>query len=341
MIIRDCSLLCIPIVAFLLIIVNIFSLMNKPLYVIGIEGGGTKTTAVLCALDGIILSEAQGGPSNFHIVGLEKTATTLLDLIQTCCHSIGCTVSQIGAIVAGLAGAGRTLDQQHITDKLLDVAHVKSVNLEKVSIESDARIALEGAFNGKPGIVLIAGTGSIVFGKDERDKVYRAGGWGRLLGDEGSGYAIGREAFRAVAKLLDGDGEKTKLLKLFDEKFGLGTQDAIINAVYREKYDFATVVPVVMEAASKGDPVAKKILVRACSDLIDVINTVVMKMNKGKKGVLKRPLAFVGSLLMNDNFYSHKIRSAIKREVPLVSIRYAESSPVVGAALMAIRSLNE
>jgi N-acetylglucosamine kinase-like BadF-type ATPase len=315
--------------------------MNKPLYVIGIEGGGTKTTAVLCALDGIILSEAQGGPSNFHIVGIEKTAGTILDLIQTCCHSVGCSVSQIGAVVAGLAGAGRVLDQQRIMERLLEIARMKDFFLEKVSIESDARIALEGAFSGKPGVVVISGTGSIVFGKDERNKIYRAGGWGRLIGDEGSGYAIGREAFRAVAKLFDGYGEKTKLVKLFDEKFGLGTQDAIIDAVYGEKYDFSSVVPVLMEAASKGDSVAKKILILACSDLVEVINAVLDKMNKGGKGVPKHSLAFVGSLLMNDNFYSHKIRSAIKREVPLVIIRNAESSPVVGAALMAIRLLNE
>jgi N-acetylglucosamine kinase-like BadF-type ATPase len=315
--------------------------MNKPLYIIGIEGGATKTIAVLCALDGIILSEAQGGPSNFHNIGIEKTVNTLLDLIQTCCHSVGCNVSQIGAVVAGLAGAGRVLDQQRITDNLLEAARMRNFNLEKVFIESDARIALEGAFSGKPGIVVIAGTGSIVFGKDEHDRVYRAGGWGRLIGDEGSGYAIGREAFHAVAKLLDGYGEKTKLVKLFDEKSGLGTQEAIIDAIYGEKYDVASVVPVVIEAASKGDQVAKKILVHASSDLVEVINTVLRKMNKGRKGIQKRSLAFVGSLLMNDNFYSRKIRSVIKREVPLVSIRHAESSPVVGAALMAIRLSSE
>ena len=175
----------------------------------------------------------------------------------------------------------------------------------------------------------------------KHDKVYRAGGWGKLISDEGSGYAIGREAFHAAAKLIDGYGEKTKLLKLIDEKFGFGTQDAIIKAVYEEKFDFASVVPVVIEAASKGDPVAKKILIHACSDLVEVVAAVLIKMSKGKKNAPKFHLAFVGSLLMNDNFYSRKMRSAIKREMPLVSIRNAESSPVVGAALMAIRSLNE
>ena len=314
--------------------------MNKSLYVIGIEGGGTKTTAVLCALDGIILSEAQGGPSNFHMVGIEKAANTLLELIQTCCHSVGCSVSQIGAVVAGLAGAGRTLDQQRIMDQVLESARKTGIALEKISIESDARIALEGAFSGKQGIVVISGTGSIVFGKDERNNVFRAGGWGRFIGDEGSGYAIGREAFRAVTKVIDGYGKKTKLVKLFDEKFGLGTQDAIIHAVYEEKFDLASVMPVVLQAALMGDTVAKKILVHACVDLVEVIDTVLMQMNKGRKSIAKYPLAFVGSVLMNDNFYSRKLRSALKREIPLVSLRHAESSPVVGAALMAIRSLN-
>ena len=315
--------------------------MNKPLYVIGIEGGGTKTTAVLCALDGNILSEAQGGPSNYHIVGIEKTVATLLDLIQTCCHSVGCSVSQIGAVVAGLAGAGRILDQQHIMDQLLEVARMKNIALDKVTIESDARIALEGAFSGKPGIVVIAGTGSIVFGKDERERIYRAGGWGRFIGDEGSGYAIGREALNAVAKILDGHNNKTKLVKLFDEKFGFGSQDTILEAIYKEHYDIASVVPVVMEAAANGDPVAKKILIQACFDLVEAMKIVLLKMKKGKKSVPKRSLALLGTLLIKDNFYSRKIRSVIKREIPLVSLRNAESSPVVGAALMAIRLFNE
>jgi glucosamine kinase len=315
--------------------------MNKPLYIVGIDGGGTKTSAVLCALDGNILSEAQGSSTNHHIVGVEKTASTLLDIIQTCCHSVGCDISQIGAVVAGLAGAGRAVDQHRILERLTDLARTRNLPLDKVSVESDARIALEGAFGGKPGLVVIAGTGSIVFGKDERGKIYRAGGWGRLIGDDGSGYAIGREAFRAVAKMYDGYSKKTKLVKLFDEKFGLGSQDAMIDAVYGKNYNFASVVPVILEAASKGDPVARKILIHACSDLVEVIDTVVKNMHKGKKGVHKRPLAFVGSLLIHDNFYSRRIRSALKRVVPLVTCRPAESSPVIGASLMALRMLRE
>jgi len=310
--------------------------MNTSLYIIGIDGGGTKTTAILCAPDGVILAEAQGGPSNFQIYGIEHVARTILDLIETCCHSVGCSVSQIGAIVAGLAGAGRVHDQQRMLNGLFEAGQKRNLVLNKVLIESDARIALEGAFSGKPGIVIIAGTGSIVFGKDERGRIYRAGGWGRLIGDEGSGYEIGREAFRAVAKLLDGSGKKTKLLKLFDEKFGLDSQETIINAIYRETFNIASVAQAVIEAASKNDKVAKKILADACADLIQVTNVVLVKMNKKTKNAPKHSLAFIGSLLANENYYSHKVRSAIKRTLPLVSIRKADSSSVVGASLMAI-----
>lgn len=311
--------------------------MNQHLYVIGIDSGGTKTTAILCALDGAILAEAQGGPSNFQIIGVEQAAGTILDIIETCCHSVGCEVSQIGAIVAGLAGAGRPADQQQMTDGLLASAQNRNLTLNRIIVESDARITLEGAFGGKPGIILIAGTGSIVFGKDERGRTYRAGGWGRLIHDEGSGYSIGQEAFRAVARSLDGFGEKTKLVKLLDERYGFGTQEAIINELYKNNFDVASIAPIVLEAASKGDRIAKKILANGCSGLIELVLVVLAKMNKGNRITHKSQLAMSGSLLLNQSIYSRMVRSSIKRNLQLISVRETDSSPVVGAALMAIK----
>jgi N-acetylglucosamine kinase-like BadF-type ATPase len=310
--------------------------MNQHLYVIGIDSGGTKTTAILCALDNAILAEAQGGPSNFQIIGVEQSAATILDLIETCCHSVGCKVSQIGAIVAGLAGAGRPGDQQQMTDGLLASAEKRNLTLNKIRIESDARIALEGAFGGKPGIILIAGTGSIVFGKDDRGKTHRAGGWGRIIGDDGSGYAIGQEAFRAVARYLDDLGGKTKLGKFLDAKYGFKTQEDIINALYKRNFDVASIAPTVIEAASGGDRIARRILIDGCSGLTELARVVCSKMNKGKN-FNKPQLVMTGSLLLNQNIYSRMVRLSIKRNLPHVSIREPESSPVVGAALMAIK----
>jgi N-acetylglucosamine kinase-like BadF-type ATPase len=310
--------------------------MNHPLYVIGIEGGGTKTIAVLCALDGSILVEEQGDSSNVQVNGVEPAASTVLTLIERCCRTIGCDISQIGAVVAGLAGAGRPHDQERVHDGIINMARKRDLSIRKLQIESDARIALEGAFGGKPGIVVIAGTGSVVFAKDAKGKMHRAGGWGRLIGDEGSGYAIGQAAFRALAQMLDKRGGKTKLLKLFEEKFGLGTQEAIIDVLYRQNFAIASVVPVVLQAAAEGDAVARNILRAACSEIAEVVVSVAARMKKRTKSPVKQPLAFVGSLLTNDNAYSRMLRSALKRRLPDIVIRPAESSPVVGAALMAI-----
>jgi glucosamine kinase len=257
--------------------------MNKPLYIIGIDGGGTKTSAALCALDQTILAEAQGESSNIQLVGVKRASEIILALIQQCCHSVGCTISEIGAIVAGVAGVGRPVDRQQLFDGITALAHKNQLQLPPFSIESDARIALEGAFNGKPGMIVIAGTGSIVLGKDVNGKLYRAGGWGRVIGDEGSGYAIGREAFRIIAKVIDGSHIKTRLTKLFADQLHFDSQESIIHAVYRNNFDIASTVPVVLEAAAKNDPAAKRILTNAALELIETIAVVAETLTKGKK----------------------------------------------------------
>jgi N-acetylglucosamine kinase-like BadF-type ATPase len=313
--------------------------MDKPCYIIGIDGGGTKTTAVLCAPDGAILAEAQGAPSNFQIIGIDPSAHTILALIQTCCHSVGCSISQIGSVVAGVAGAGRPSDQESLCNGILDLAHAQNLTLNNLTIESDARIALEGAFCGKPGVIVIAGTGSIVFGKDERGKTYRAGGWGRFIGDEGSGYTIGQQSLRAVARSFDDTSKKTTLKKIFASKYGLTSQEAIIHALYQDNFDIASLVPAVIEAASKGDKAAKKILENAASELVEIIGITVQKMNAHISHPSKRSLALVGGLFSSEHYYSRKVISNIRKNVPSISIRPAESSPVVGASLLAIEML--
>ncbi len=314
--------------------------METARYIIGLDGGGTKTAGVLCAPDGAILAEAQGGPSNFQVIGVETAAKTILDVIQSCCHTIGCSTAEIGATVAGLTGAGRPNDQQRMADAVLDEARNRSLILANVWVESDARIALEGAFSGKSGIIVIAGTGSIVFGKDRKGVVHRGGGWGRLIGDEGSGYAIGREAFRAVARMIDGRGERTKLLALFGKKLELGTQEAIIEALYRKNFDVASAAPLVLEAAEKEDRVAQRILTEAREELREVISSVFDRLRGSRKREERIPLAFVGSLLTNQNSYSRGMRTAIRRTMPRISVQEAEASPVVGAALMAASRLS-
>ncbi|MCL4278865.1 MAG: hypothetical protein KJZ60_04155, partial [Ignavibacteriaceae bacterium] len=112
-----------------------------------------------------------------------------------------------------------------------DFADEEGIHFKGVKVISDAHIALEGAFPDSAGCILIAGTGSILFGKDEKGVIHRVGGFGRLIGDEGSGYSIGRKALNAVSKSSDGRGEETLISELLNSKMNSGSANAIINKV--------------------------------------------------------------------------------------------------------------
>ncbi len=307
-------------------------------YVIGLDGGGTKTAAEICDPAGMVLATAQGGPSNFQVIGVERAARTILDLVETCTHSVGCTVSDVGSVLAGLTGAGRMYDQDRMGRAVRAEARRRGLRLRRIGIESDARIALEAAFSGGTGIIVIAGTGSIVFGKGARGKVLRSGGWGRIIGDEGSGYALGRELFRAVAAELDGRGKKTRLRAALGKTFGLRTQADIVRALYKEEFDVASAAPLVTRAAGQGDPVARRLVREAADELVSVIVPVASKLAPRRRHSGSVPLVFIGSVLTSQNELSRSVRRSLRRACPQVTVTHPDAAPVHGASLLALRS---
>lgn len=313
--------------------------MAKQQFVIGLDGGGTKTAAVLADMNGNVLVEEAGGPSNFQIIGVEKAAETILALIERCCRQAGCALDDVVSVTAGLTGAGRSGDQQRMREGLITAAKQLHVSLRKVIIESDARIALEGAFKGKVGIILIAGTGSIAFGKDREGNVHRAGGWGRTLGDEGSGYSIGRDGLNAMTKHLDERGKDTLLTDLIARTFDLSSQEKIITAVYRENFDVASIAPLVIEAAEKKDPEAARILNKATFELSEHVRALLLKIERVSRARHKIPLAFIGSVITSESVLTKILRHKITFSLPQISIVQPAASPAYGAVLLAIQSV--
>ncbi len=313
---------------------------TKAAYVIGLDGGGTKTTAQIADVQGTVLAETQGGPSNFQIVGVEQAARNVLDIIETCCHTVGCNVSEIGSIMAGLAGAGRTGDQRRVSDGIQNAAQNRGLYLQNLNIDSDARIALEGAFRGGPGIVLIGGTGSIAFAKDEKGKVHRVGGWGRLIGDEGSGYRLGQEGIRAVARMIDGRGRATSIARLVASKFGLRTQEEIIRAVYRENLDLSAIAPLVIHAAEHKDRIAAEIVANAAAELLETMRAV-LRAIRVKPSRKRIPLVFTGGVLDSENVFSRRVKALVRKRLPIVSLEKPLERPVMGAVLMALTHMND
>lgn len=304
------------------------------------DGGGTKTHAVITDHFGNILAEHVAGPTNFQIIGVEKAAETIFSLIQLCCESVHCSPKDVASVVCGLTGAGRVGDQKRMKEGLQRYARRKKSKLNSIIIESDARIALEGAFKGEAGVILIAGTGSIAFGKDEKGKIHRVGGWGRILGDEGSGYYIGRLGLTAVTHHLDGRGEKTALTKMIAKNFMLSDQTAIITAVYKNGFDVASVAPLVFEAAQKKDRVCAMIVEQAVIELAEHVRIASEKILSSSKAKVKSKvrLAFIGGLIAHQTLLSRLLRRYIQEEIPFVSLIEPMASPAYGAVVLGMHN---
>jgi glucosamine kinase len=304
-------------------------------FVLGADGGGTKTLGILAAEDGTELSRFQVGPGNPNVAGVERAAGNLLDLVGGCCERAACTPPDLRSIVFGLAGVGSQVVRAKLADALRAESALRGLPELPITLETDSRIALEGAFGGGPGVVMIAGTGSILIGKLPDGTVRSVGGWGRVLGDEGSGYFIGLEATKAVSRDMDGREDAAVLRKVFAEANGWDSRDRVIAAVYQEKFDLASLAPLVLKVAGENDPAALAILHRAASHLADQLKAIVRAMGpQSKTGVV-----FIGGLIDHDTMYARLLREAIQALVPSAEVQPALHPPVGGAVLMALSHL--
>ena len=304
-------------------------------YLIGIDAGGTKTECAVADLTGNILLTETGKSVNYLIAGADKTSANLFGLIFQCLKKLNINFSEVKQIVIGIAGAGRLKDAEQLERSFIKYSKSEKVKINQVKVVSDALIALEGAFPGKPGCILIAGTGSILFGKDDKGKIQRVGGFGRLIGDEGSGYSIGRKALQAVSGDLDGRTEKTLLTKKLFDQMKITDSEELITKIYKENFDIASIAPLVISSAEKKDNQAQRILNEEAEELVLHVKSMMKKMNLKKLNV-----AFTGGLISNKNFYSTLLTKKIKSSLPNVTISKPRLSPAEGAILMAKKNLN-
>ena len=231
------------------------------MWAMGVDGGGTRTRCVCIDANGRWAGMALAGGGNYQEVGLEGVAG-LMGGFRT---ALGIEPGAEVALCLALAGAGRQDEQAVIAAWARD-----SGQAVRVRVMSDAEGALEGAHGGAPGIIAIAGTGSIVLGRAAELRV-RAGGWGPVLGDEGSGYAIGLSALRAVLRHFDGWGRPTVLGEALQKALGIEAWPQLVAAVYSDRRigreEIAALAPAVLAAAAAGDAVAAEILEQAGRDL--------------------------------------------------------------------------
>jgi N-acetylglucosamine kinase-like BadF-type ATPase len=304
-------------------------------YIIGIDGGGTGSRCVITDYNANILHRCKGGPTNFMRYEINEVCKTIYTLINECRKSIGVDFVDIKAVVIGTAGAGRKNEILFFESKLRKYLKLKNVSIKFIKVLSDGLIALEGAISDGEGCILISGTGSIMYGKNNAGKYFRLGGYGRKIGDEGSGYLIGRQGLNAVSKDFDERGEKTLLTTYLKKNFKIASGHDLITKVYKESFDISSFAPCVLKAAAQKDKVAKRILLNEAIELSNHIKAMKKLINAKKIKV-----AFSGSLISNKNYYSALLRSKIKSSITGVKIIQPENPPEIGAVLVALKHFN-
>ena len=298
-------------------------------YIIGVDGGGTKTLALLADLDGNVLARGLSGSSNYNAVGFETACLALADAINSSKKNIP---DEISALCLGLAGVGRSEDIERFqtwAQNKFPRTIVKVVN--------DADILLAASSSTGPAIALVCGTGSIIYGRTITGELIRAGGWGYLFGDEGSGYSIGAAALRAVMQAYDGRGTSTLLTQLILEKRGLNTPPDLIRSIYgadSPRLEVASLSELVEQAASQNDALAISILDEAAQALVKSIKAVYPKL-----GSATFLLIISGGTILNGKYLQTAFRSICDAyNLKITSIRLV-NEPVEGALTLARKLL--
>lgn len=295
--------------------------------VVGVDGGGSTARVVVTDAALAVLGEAKGGTANPSVVGRAKAAQTIQSAIRAALVEAGVRAEQVNAIGIGVAGADKSHSEswlrEVVSGVLPDAAVVPS---------SDHEIALAGAHGGRRGILVLAGTGSLACGANAAGNYVKVGGWGYLLGDEGSGYWLGLEGLRAVVRAADGRGAETSLANVLLEHLGLPDAPSLIAWLYRSDVprnaDIAALAALVLEQAAQGDTLARNIVETAARELALAARAVMHQLNREPL-----PVAFAGGLLSEANPLSLRLCDLLGLE-GIPTPRYP---PVIGAAILALR----
>jgi N-acetylglucosamine kinase-like BadF-type ATPase len=231
--------------------------------------------------------------------------------------------------------AGVWLEDEKLRSQNLikTLARGQDFTLNDVVVTSDAELALEGAFNGDPGIVMIVGTGSIAIGKTSKGEIVRCGGWGIELDDEGSGAWIGREGLTAIVRALDGRGPKTILTDMFVEinpTINLKEPRTIVKAYAERAFEYHMLSPMVMKCAEKNDKVCLDIINRASKHLLE--HLIAMKKYFKTKSI---NVALMGGIIDADTLLAKKLKAEIKKK-KIYKLVDANGSALAGATKLAL-----
>jgi N-acetylglucosamine kinase-like BadF-type ATPase len=303
--------------------------------VVGVDGGGTKTHAVILDANFEILGEGLAGPSNPLRVGIVNAAASVREAVDRACEVAKLRRTDLVAAEIGLAGASRAELRARMRDAL------KVLGIGEIVVVGDADIALYGATEGEPGLIVIAGTGSICCGINGRGKRIRAGGWGPVAGDEGGGSWIARRALRAIAHAADGRGPVTSLTGAACSYFHVSDSTDLSTAIYAPTITnerLAGFAKHVIEVAKEKDPIACEILEEGGKELGTMAEAVIRNLKLERDAF---QVAYVGGVFASGGeLVLPSMQEKIKTIAPEAYIGPPRFGPAEAAARMAREHLD-
>jgi N-acetylglucosamine kinase-like BadF-type ATPase len=301
--------------------------MTASRLILAIEGGGTKTDVLLVTAEGQELGRARGGPGNLHSVGPVGLSRLFEELLGKLGSRRAVRPNEVSVVSLAMAGVDSEAEQDSVREAVL-AAGLKA----PVVVNSDARATLLGAC-GPAGLLVIAGTGSIAFGRNSEGREKRAGGWGHAFGDEGSAYDLGRRALAFACRVVDGRSHpgalSDRVLAALGVTAGTPPRPAILCLLGQVR-TIAALAPVVLETAQENDPVARGIVDTAARQLLDMVDAVATPL-----GFDDGPFAMAlhGGLLARGKFYSRRFEEMVHLLWPQADVRHTtEDAGLLGAA---------
>ncbi len=297
---------------------------------LGLDGGGTKTAAVLVDDAGKVVAEVRGNASNPLRSSFGRAFTALDDAAARALATVSAEAADVRAVTAGIAGAGQPRVAKRFTAFL-------TTRFRQASVEAltDLEIALETVADQGPAVVLLAGTGSAAFGRDAEGRTVRAGGWGPWFSDEGSAFDIGRRALAVLARAHDADLPSGPLAQRVNAALGIREWQQLIDQVSRKPLEKLPVVfPAVAAAAEAGDEAALSVLREAAESLATLAGVVI-----GRLGLAESDFALghVGGVFGRAACFDQRVDERLAAQAPRARLVPSQFSPAVAAARRALR----
>ncbi|WP_424102616.1 N-acetylglucosamine kinase [Moorena producens] len=321
--------------------------------VIGIDGGATKTLCVVLNHQGQVLGRAEADASNYHTVGINTAFASLESAIRLATQEASAKLSiesvTVEAICLGLAGVGRPRDREVVQGFIQQLLSSQTIAVtwallpSTVVICDDALIALVGGVGKPVGVVAIAGTGSIVFGRNAQGNTKRVGGWGHILGDVGSAYQIAVSGLRAAINAYDGFAvtslRATSLQERFTTHLNLSNFNYITDIIYQPGWgvkEIASLAPIVDQAAAEGDQVAISIIEDTVNQLAKATQVVIESVFTPDS---QCEVVTTGSVWHGLSSIRQQFESSLVRLCPNAKVIWPRHEPAYGAGLLGLRSL--